>query len=298
MKKQLFIYLALSIFASVTYAQTGVGTKNPQGKLHVDGAKDNPATGTPSATQAANDVIVDKTTGFIGVGVLVPKVPLDMRSTDTQNAIGIGTTTMLASVAATGAVRYDESTGAAIDVSDGTNWKRLYLAPQKAVVVARKISTQSIASNASTPANVINWQEVTDLSGSFDPTTGVFTAPRTGTYTFLLTFNFVGVPVIDGSRVETQFYQTSAPAGILARSYKTFGKSMTGTTNDGGAGSTRNTQAGGSSIITLTLTAGATIVPRLYQNIYASAVNLRVTSNASDPANPDAGFNNLTIIEH
>ncbi|RDC56142.1 hypothetical protein DU508_11010 [Pedobacter chinensis] len=298
MKKQLFTYLILSMFTGVTYAQTGVGTRNPQGKLHIDGAKDNPVTGVPTASQVANDVIVTND-GFVGVGVLAPKVKLDIRSAGTQNAIGIGTTTMTASAAAAGAVRYDVvnvSVGPKIQVSDGTSWNKIYLAPQKAVVVARKIVTSSIPSGGSGTI-ISNWQEVRDMSDSFDPTTGVFTAPRAGTYTFLLTFNFVGVPVIDGSRVETQFYNMTTST-ILARGYKTFGKSMTGTTNDGGAIATRNTQAGGSSTITLTLAEGATVVPRLYQNISASSVNLRVTTNAADPANPDAGFNNLTIIEH
>ncbi len=71
---------------------------------------------------------------------------------------------------------------------------------------------------------------------------------------------------------------------------------MTGTADD--ANSTRSTQAGGSSTVTLTLAAGTKVSARLYQNLTSGAIPLRVTSNSSDPANPDDGFNNLTIIEH
>ena len=299
MKKHLFIYLSLSLFTGLAYGQTGVGTRNPKGRLHVDGAKDNPLdNSTPSATQAANDVIVDATTGFIGVGVLAPRVPLDMRSNGTQNALGIGFTTMTAAAAAAGAIRYDETdptdlpVGPKIQVSDGAVWHRIYMGPQKAVVVARKITTQLIASGG-TPANLIDWDEVRDMSNSFVPATGVFTAPRDGTYTFLLTFNFNSTVITDASYVLTQFYNTATNT-ILAQSYKTFGQSMTGSSNDG---ATRSSQAGGSSTITLTLLAGQTIVPRLYQNISTGSVNLRVRST-TDPADPNAGFNNLTIIEH
>lgn len=282
-----------SVFAQA--GPTGIGTRNPQGSLHIDGAKDNPITGAPTATQAANDVIISKTTGFVGVGVLSPIVPLDMRSSDTENALGLGTTTMTASAAAAGAVRYDTSTGPALDVSDNTSWKRVYVAPQKVVVVARKITGQLIPRITAT--TITNWSEVQDLTNSFNPTTGEFTAPRNGTYTFLLTFDFASTVINDGSLVESQIYQTSGTPTILASVYKTFGQSMTGTSDD--ANQIRDTQVGGSSTVTLTLAAGAIVVPRLYHTLVSSgSVPLRITTNSSDPANPDDGFNNLTIIEH
>jgi len=45
--------LFVSIFAS---AQVGINTSNPQNSLHIDGAKDNPATGAPSTLQQSNDL--------------------------------------------------------------------------------------------------------------------------------------------------------------------------------------------------------------------------------------------------
>ncbi|WP_374463302.1 hypothetical protein [Chryseobacterium sp.] len=266
------------------------------GSLHVDGAKDNPASGVPTPAQLSNDVIINKTTGFIGAGVLNPQVQLDMRSAGSENSLGLGTTSMSAVAAGAGATRYDVNNipvGAKIQVSDGIVWNKVYLAPQKAVVVVRKIASQSIPT--ATPTTITNWSEVRDMSNSFDPITGEFTAPRNGTYTFLLTFNFTGAVISDGSRVESQFYNPTTGI-VLASVYKTFGQSMTGTADD--ANSTRSTQAGGSSTVTLTLTAGAKVSARLYQNLTSGAIPLRVTTNSSDPANPDDGFNNLTIIEH
>ncbi|WP_228720102.1 hypothetical protein [Chryseobacterium panacisoli] len=284
-------------FFSPVNAQTGIGTSNPQGILHADGARDNAATGTPTAAQAANDFIISKATGFLGLGVLEPKVKLDMRSVGSENALGLNTTMMSAASAGAGAIRYDvinAPAGAKIEVSDGSVWNKAYVAPQKAVVVARKITSQSITQGSAT--NIGNWSVVRDMSNSFDANLGVFTAPRDGTYTFLLTFNFNGIVINDGSRVESQFYNTTTNT-VLASVYKTFGQSMTGTSDD--ANATRSTQAGGSSTVTLTLNAGAKVVTRLWHNLISSgAVTLRVTSNSTDPTNPDDGFNNLTIIEH
>ncbi|QBJ87840.1 hypothetical protein DDI74_16930 [Chryseobacterium gleum] len=295
-KKHKLLILPFCFFTYVFNAQIGIGTNNPLGSLHVDGAKDNPASGVPTSAQVSNDVIINKTTGFIGAGVLNPLVQLDMRSAGSENSLGLGTTSMSAVAAGAGATRYDVNNipvGAKIQVSDGAVWNKVYLAPQKAVVVVRKIVSQSIPT--ATPTTITNWSEVRDMSNSFDPSTGEFTAPRNGTYTFLLTFNFTGAVINDGSRVESQFYNP-ATGIVLASVYKTFGQSMTGTADD--ANATRSTQAGGSSTVTLTLTAGTKVSARLYQNLTSGAIPLRVTSNSSDPANPDDGFNNLTIIEH
>ncbi|MEJ5104984.1 hypothetical protein [Chryseobacterium sp. MYb328] len=301
MKKKIrFLILFLGVIypcIDLVYAQIGIGTPNPQAALHVDGAKDNLTSETLSAVQVSNDVVVSKTTGFIGVGVLKPLVKLDMRSQGTENALGLNTTTMTATDAGAGAVRYDVvnvPVGAKIEVSDGSVWHKAYIAPQKVVIVTRKVSSQSITQNTAT--NISNWNVVRDMSSSFDGTSGVFTAPRNGTYTFLLTFNFNGAVINDGTRVESQFYNTTTNT-VLASVYKTFGQSMTGTSDD--ANSTRSTQAGGSSTVTLTLTAGTKVVTRLWHNLISSgSIGLRVTTNPSDPTNPDDGFNNLTIIEH
>jgi hypothetical protein len=291
---RLLVVLLVVVLSGSGYAQTGVGTRNPQGPLHVDGAKDNAATITPG--QAANDVIITNS-GFVGVGVLNPAVKLDMRSAGTENALGLGTTTMTAAAAEAGAVRYDVTSvpvGPKIEVSDGAVWSKVYVAPQKAVVVARKVSGQNIGNSA---AKITNWTEVRDMSNSFNPTTGEFTAPRAGTYTFLLTFNLAGRVIEDGSRVESQFYNETTNS-VMASVYKTFGHSMNGETEDGPVGlRTKSTQAGGSSTSTFYLNQGERVSVRLLHNLISGNVPLRVPGN-SDPANPDAGFNNLTIIEH
>ena len=70
MKKK-FILICLIGGSSIAYSQVGISTSNPQTSLHVDGAKDNPATGAPTAAQQANDFSVTST-GRVGMGTTAP----------------------------------------------------------------------------------------------------------------------------------------------------------------------------------------------------------------------------------
>lgn len=51
----------------------GINTSNPQGVFHVDGAKDNPATGAPTEAQQDNDFLVTST-GSTGIGTTTPHI--------------------------------------------------------------------------------------------------------------------------------------------------------------------------------------------------------------------------------
>ncbi|MCZ4245928.1 hypothetical protein [Pedobacter punctiformis] len=279
-----FLMLSLLLITSLSYAQTGINTRNPQGVLHVDGAKDNPATGVPGALQTANDFIITPA-GWIGVGNIAPKVKFDLRGAD-NSALGLGTTTMSAISAGKGAVRYDVNNGIPtgtpkIQISDGLVWSQVYVAPIKAVVVAQLTKPVSIPYN--TPTTVNNWTLKSDVTNSFNAVTGVFTAPRDGIYTFLMTFDFVEGTITPASTVETQF--VNGIGVVISRSYKTFGRA------------TRNAQAGGSSTVTLGLIAGSTMVVKLQQTIVNASRALRITGNIANPADPSDGFNSLTIIE-
>ncbi|GHT75788.1 hypothetical protein AGMMS50262_12180 [Bacteroidia bacterium] len=63
--------LLLLIGSSPLYSQTGVGTWNPLGRFHVDGGKDNPATGTPDSARQVNDFVINPF-GRVGIGTVTP----------------------------------------------------------------------------------------------------------------------------------------------------------------------------------------------------------------------------------
>ncbi|WP_431609983.1 tail fiber domain-containing protein [Chryseobacterium sp. 'Rf worker isolate 10'] len=66
------------------YSQIGVHTSNPQGTFHVDGAKDNPASGTPSAAQQNNDMVLQQNGNF-GLGTTAPENKFHIVTTGAVN---------------------------------------------------------------------------------------------------------------------------------------------------------------------------------------------------------------------
>lgn len=83
-------FLLLAHFAFFCSAQVGINTNLPQGKFHVDAAKNNT---TELTDLQKNDDFVVKSDGKIGLGNTNPAVRLDARSAnDSNSAIAIGYT--------------------------------------------------------------------------------------------------------------------------------------------------------------------------------------------------------------
>ncbi|MEI3791100.1 MULTISPECIES: hypothetical protein [unclassified Chryseobacterium] len=66
MKKNIYLAIALTT-SSLAWSQVGINTQNPQGIFNIDGAKNNAATGTPTAAQLKDDFIVTAS-GSTGIG--------------------------------------------------------------------------------------------------------------------------------------------------------------------------------------------------------------------------------------
>lgn len=86
MKK--FYTLAIMALPIVAFSQVGINTTNPLGILHIDGAKDNPASGTPNASQQANDIVATAD-GRLGIGTLSPTARLELNSGSVNGALKI-----------------------------------------------------------------------------------------------------------------------------------------------------------------------------------------------------------------
>ena len=89
------IFTAMILLAGyAAQAQVGINTQNPRGIFHVDGAKDNNASGAPTALQQANDFIVT-VDGKLGLGTTTPSSKLEVNGASTNTAAynaGAGTT--------------------------------------------------------------------------------------------------------------------------------------------------------------------------------------------------------------
>jgi len=65
------ILLLATVASGFIYSQVGINTTNPQGTFNIDGLKDNPTTGAPTAAQGSNDFTVTST-GSVGIGTTTP----------------------------------------------------------------------------------------------------------------------------------------------------------------------------------------------------------------------------------
>lgn len=74
MKNQLILFAAI-LFSAKSIAQVGISTENPQTIFHVDGGKNNPSAGAPSATQQLDDFTVTAQ-GQVGIGINLPTAQL------------------------------------------------------------------------------------------------------------------------------------------------------------------------------------------------------------------------------
>ncbi|MBB4804862.1 hypothetical protein HNP38_000134 [Chryseobacterium defluvii] len=109
MRKKLLSTLGVVATSLFTYAQVGINTNNPQTILHVDGAKDNSATGVPSVAQQTNDFVVTAT-GNTGIGTNAPTQKIDVatgnvRIRDITTNIGVGGTDRVVVADATGILK-------------------------------------------------------------------------------------------------------------------------------------------------------------------------------------------------
>lgn len=75
--KKYILPLSMIFCSCIAYSQVGINTANPQGIFNVDGAKDNPSTGIPSAAQQLNDFTITSS-GKVGIGSISPSEALDV----------------------------------------------------------------------------------------------------------------------------------------------------------------------------------------------------------------------------
>lgn len=88
--KKVFLFIFYSLSVGLCVAQVGINTTVPLSGsvLHIDGAGDNTSASSVTATQAANDVLIDAK-GRLGVGVVVPTAKLHIATTASTPAMRI-----------------------------------------------------------------------------------------------------------------------------------------------------------------------------------------------------------------
>jgi hypothetical protein len=224
--------------------------------------------------------LVINTVGNVGIGNETPNARLDIRTSPTSTSnpgdgyMGIGTTTTAANTAGAGAIRYNTTSGGILEYSNGTNWNTLQSSVSKATVIASKGTAQTIPHN--TPTDITNWNELTDNANVFDPTTGVFTAPRSGNYVFNFSYAFALSTYTNAANLNIEAWMNCSTFSKLRKQLLAAPVNI-------------DTRCGAMISFVVNLTAGETLRPAIWHSTGATR-SLEV--NAGGEA-----FNNLSIVE-
>lgn len=241
--------------------------------------------GNSPRSESANIYIYDQ--GKIGIGNAQPVLKVDTRSniggTAQEGSIAIGNTSLSASQAGAGAIRYN-STTKDLEFSNGSTWNHVNSVTHKSIVVAKKITNQSFSNKSTLPIPTTGWNSETDINSDFNATTGEFKAPRDGNYIVSFNFNFKSKSINAGTQVEAILLVSNPGDRSLDR------KSIITYPNGG-------TVQGGSSInFVIPLKKNQIVRPAIWHNT-GSSQELRVLQNQTPNNTSDDGFVTFSATE-
>ena len=197
----------LAAAAQTQPASVGIRTEYPQGVLHIDGASTtattNPTTGTISALQASDDVVIDAS-GRLGAGrleppAMAPAVKVDIYAAAQGEALRIQDGTQ------------DDGKVLSSEDALGTgSWAPPPLLPGKrrwfAFLSVATAGIDNASSRPYTTVSIVNYANslISPVSlGSVDKTAGTITVPFTGKY--LVTSDAATIARNSGGRFRSRF---------------------------------------------------------------------------------------------
>jgi len=238
-----------------------------------DGTKNFSIGQTVSGTYPVRFLI--NTSGNIGIGNTNPNAKLDIRTNPTSTSdpgagyLAIGSTNTAANTAGAGAIRYSTNSGGVLEYSNGSSWNTLSSTVSKSIAIATKTSTQTIIDQ--TPTDITGWTEVVDNANVFDPTTGVFTAPRPGNYVFNFSYAFSNSSYGNFANLNIEAWMSCSDNTKLRKQLLA-------------APVNTSTRCGAMISFVVNLNSGETVRPSIWHATGASR-------------SLETGFNNLSIVE-
>lgn len=191
-------------------AQIGINTEDPSASLDVLVSA---SSGTSLRISSSNNTLltIDEN-GYAGFGS-DSKTNLDLTGTD--GIIGIGNSSQDASDAGAGAIRFNSELNI-LEYSDGYEWVPVKISPDKVfinanngseMIVGNKSDINYYTSECSYSGDLTGWTVkptglINKFINSFEPDTGIFTAPHGGLYNVSVTSVFKPIPIYGNGQFE------------------------------------------------------------------------------------------------
>ena len=258
--------LSISIFAQ----KVGINITTPTATLEIVGQGSTSATRALEINSNSTELLIIQDDGKVGVGMPAPAVRLDIRAVSGNAAIGVGNTKQTAATAKSGAMRYFDSSGGQLHLSNGVEWEVVESESAKVIVLGYN-STVPLTFQTNTSEDVTEWV-YTEGAGYI--VNKKFVVPRDGVYLLSFTYSFRRGPKSVGN-VESIWTVN----GI--RTYKCVNNIVAVTSSS---------QVGSTCAVGAKLSVGDVVVPTIYHSL-STDQTLRVGVGS------DAGFNHLSIVE-
>lgn len=289
--KLFYIFLIYYVFFLSTgnlkiYAQVGINTKNPTAVLDI----------VTNSTNDINKIFNVKNSKGLSLFSINKKgyidivensnslVKLDLRDKSPNQfnrSLGIGYSDIDPSLVGSGVLRYNP-TFKALEFSNGSNWVQLSSEKKRVFVLAENTSGSNyIVSFGSINQVLNNWTVVSDETKSFDPVSGLFTAPRDGVYRISVSAVFNNVQIRSGSISSYELSLIQLLDDYLAIDYQ-------------GAKSVV-TYFGGTGSITMSNTCKKIFYLKKGESVYIAVNIINIIRSAQ--LSPDGASNVLTIAE-
>lgn len=266
--KTFFFIVSFLLAVGMAVAQVGINTMSPQAMLDIRSRGNTASTMALSVKNNSSVSLLDiRDDGrIITSGVSLPSILLDLRDGQDNAILAVGESQQTAAYAKGGALKYDVNVKS-LYLSDNTQWNQLASDHIKAFVVA-DITSQLQGFTDNTSNTITDWNIQSDLTGSFNATTGIFTAQRSSIYSVSLNITLEEGSVSAGSEARAVLVASNGKQVTSISTITSVGNFPVGV------------QCSGSFLLAL----GETLSVVLFHNM-------------GETKNVKVGYNNLTIVE-